>query len=238
MILRSHALRAAAGLNVLVVALIWAAEGAANIFAGIAALCLAPIAVWAVSEVAHRIDERRRFADTAGVVYAVLPLIAWIYFIAPYRHFYLHEIAPSLVGLHSPSWFALGVGLVAVASRTRAFVLAGAGLAAGTVAVSYWGTGPLHDVRNGLHETAWSIAFLVWLVVAGVVGVARRSPLLAVTLAGWLGFFVLRAARTGYADGAFWHGIVPAMPAAALVLTSLGLLWPTPRPEPTPTHAP
>jgi len=234
MMLRSRTLMATAALNLLVVALIWAAGGAANIVSGIVALCLAPIAVWAVAEVAQRIDGSRNFALTAAAVYAVLPLIVWIYFLAPYRHFYFHKIAPSLVGLHSPAWFALGVGLVVASSRTPAFVLAAAGIVATTVAVSYWGTGPLHDVRNGLHETAWSIAFLTWLIVAGVAGAARRSPLLAVTVAGWLAFFVLRAAYAGYADGAFWHGIAPAMPAAALLLTSLWLLVPRLRPGPAP----
>lgn len=234
MIVRSRPLRATAVLNVLVVALIWVVGGAADIVSGIVALCLAPVAVRAVAEVAQRIDGRRNFALTAAAVYAVLPLIAWISFLAPYRHFYLHEVAPSLVGLHAPAWFALGVGLVAVSSRAPAFVLAGVGLVAAGVAVSYWGTGPLHDVRNGLHETAWSITFLAWLIVAGVAGVARRSPLLAVTVAGWLAFFVLRAAHAGYADGMFWHGIAPAMPVAALLLTSLWLLVPRLRPGPAP----
>ena len=231
MIVRSPRVVAAAVLAVLVVAVIWAVAGAANVIAGIVSLCLAPVAVWAVAGLAGRLGRGAGFAATAAVVYAVLPLAAYGYFLAPYRRLYLHEAAPSLVGLHAPAWFAVGVALAVVAVRAPAAVLATVGALAAVVAIAYWGTGPLHDVRNGLHETAWSITFLLWLVLAGVIGLARRSLLLAATSAGWLIFFVLRAAHAGYADGAFWQGLAPVLPVAALLLSSLWLLVPRLRPS-------
>jgi hypothetical protein len=227
----------AAGLAVLVVAALWGSSGAASLPAGVVALCLAPVAVWAVAKTASRLDPRPGFGTAAAIVYVLLPPAGALYFVASYRHFYLHEVAPSLVGLSSPAWFALGVGIAVVLAHAPARLLAVAGVAAAATAAAYWGTGPLHDIRNGLHETAWSITFLVWLVLAGMVGVARRSRVLAVAVGGWLVFFVLRGAPSGYAAGAFWRSLAPALPALALLLRSLWLLVPRLRPDPAASPA-
>ena len=71
-----------------------------------------------------------------------------------------------------------------------------------------------------------------------MVGAARRAPLAAVALGGWLVFFALRAADRGYDGGAFWAGLAPALPAAAILVSSLTLLVPRLRPAPEPQQAP
>jgi hypothetical protein len=53
-----------------------------------------------------------------------------------------------------------------------------------------------------------------------------RSRRLGVALAGWLVFTVLRAVDRTYADGSFWIALGPALPAAAVLLASIGLLVP------------
>ncbi len=54
---------------------------------------------------------------------------------------------------------------------------------AGLVSIAL-GTGDLGTVRDGLHETAWSISMIAWLGVAGVIGATRRSVALAASLGG------------------------------------------------------
>jgi hypothetical protein len=72
-----------------------------------------------------------------------------------------------------------------------------------------------------------------WVLVAGLIGAARRSVLTAIGLGGWIVFVVLRAAAQGYADAAFWKALAPATPAIALLLTALWFLIPRLRPAPS-----
>ena len=50
----------------------------------------------------------------------------------------------------------------------------------------------LHDNLSGLREYFWSARLLEWAPIAGVVGVARRSPPLAGLLGVWFGTFLRR----------------------------------------------
>ena len=53
----------------------------------------------------------------------------------------------------------------------------------------------------------------------------------AIAIGGWLLAAIVWAAHRGYADAVFWESIAVAVPAGALVLSSLGLLVPRLRPE-------
>jgi hypothetical protein len=217
---------------VIVAALIGGRGGALST---IAALVLAPVAVLFVQELGERLAGKR-FAIGCGAVYVLLPFVAIPFFVPPYRTTYVDEVIPTLVGLRSPQWLALGVVLAVVACFAPLRLLAAAGVAATGVGLAVWGTGGFHDLRIGLHEGTYSVALANWLPVAAVIGAARRSPWLALWLGGWLATAVLRATDSSFDTGAFWRELAPAMPAAAILATSLALL--VPRLRPAPARAP
>jgi hypothetical protein len=176
-----------------------------------------------------------RFGLGAAAVYTALPALGILYMLGNYRSTFAHHAVPDLVGLRATAFFAAGVA-VALCMSVRPAVGAAVGTTLAVVALILYGTGSLGAIRIGLHETAWSITMLEWLVVAGVIGAARRSPLLAIGLAGWLIATVLHAADRGYEAAAFWQSLSAAMPAIAVLLTSLALLVPRLRPAPARAH--
>jgi hypothetical protein len=212
-------------------------EGTSGVAPTIAALLLAPVAVWAVRGLGTRLAGPW-FGVAAAATYILLPLAGRLYFLPSYDHVYSNDVLPALVGLKSPGWLALGIALAIVAAFPSPRSLAVAGVVATLVALGVWGVGELGDVKTSLHEAGWSVALLEWLPVAGVVGVARRSPWLAPALGGWLVFFVLRASHEPFADGAFWRALAPALPAAAVLVAAIALLVPSLRPAPRPARAP
>jgi len=195
------------------------------------AIVIAPFACSATAIAAKQLGGSR-FGFAASVVYVALPILGIAYSFSSYRHTFIHRALPELVGLEAPGWLALGVLLVGAIAIAPRLAFASAGVVASAVALSIWGVHALVGVRGGLHETAWSITLLEWLVVAGVVGAARRSLRLALSLGGILIFFALRAAHGGYDDGVFWRSLAPATPAIAVLISSLWLLVPRLRPEP------
>lgn len=198
----------------------------------IAALVLAPAAVVATWLLAERLGGAR-FADAAAAVYVLLPALAFLVLLGGYRSTFADRALPDLVGLRATPWFALGLLLAAVVwARWSGPLLAIAGVA---LLASSWSD--LGAVRVGLHETAWSIAMLEWLALAGIVGAARRSWWHALGLGGWLGCAVALAARQGYEDAAFWQSLAVATPAVAVLLSSLWLLVPRLRPAAHPQRA-
>jgi hypothetical protein len=231
----SRQVAAAAVLEIIVLVIIGVAthhDGALSLLAG---AVIAPLAVFFVWKLGTQLAGPR-FGGAAAVVYIALPVVARAYFLASYRHTFVHSSVPKLVGLEAPQSLALGVLIVAAMAYMPRRLLGLAGFVALVSGLVIWGIAPLSDIRNGLHETAWSITFVEWLVVASVIGAARRSPWLAIALAGTLSFFVLRGAHGGY--DSFWRSLAPVMPLAAVLLTSLSLLVPRLRPVAAPTPAP
>jgi hypothetical protein len=226
----SRQVAAAAVLEVAVVVIIAVATHHDGALSLLAAVVVAPPAIFVVWTLGTRLAGPR-FGGAAAVIYVALPIIARAYFLAPYRHTFVHASLPQLVGLEAPQSLALGVLCAATIAYAPRRLLAVAGSIALISALAIWGIAPLT-------ETAWSITFIEWLIVASVIGAARRSPWLAVALAGTLSFFVLRGAHGGYDGGAFWRSLAPVMPVAAVLLSSLSLLVPRLRPAPTPTPAP
>jgi hypothetical protein len=87
----------------------------------------------------------------------------------------------------------------------------------------------LHDNLSGLREYFWSARLLEWAPIAGVVGVARRSPPLAGLLGVWFGTFLLVKGSTilsTVASGSFFRFLMPAFPAYFLLAASTLLLVP------------
>lgn len=213
------------------------AYGDDGAFSTVVALVLAPIAVTATARVGRRLAGRG-FGLAAAAMYVLLPALGRIYVFADYRSTFDHRALPDLLGLRATPAFALGVLLAVVLAFTPRALAAALGAIAIIVSLIVWGAHDLVGVKNGLHETAWSITMLEWLVVAGVLGAARRSAWLAVGLGGWLVATALHAAHQGYANAAFWQSLAAAMPAIAVLLSAIGLLVPRLRPAPAPSHAP
>lgn len=222
---RRRVLPALMGIEVVIVAVAAARYGTDNWAATAAALILAPVAVWSVATAGTRLSGRR-FGLSSAAGYVLLPAIATAYMLPSYRSTFTHEAIPYVLGIRATPWFALGVALtLALAYAPRAALAAG-GIVVAAIALGVWGTRPLAGVRGGLHETAWSITLLEWFVVAGLIGVARRSAWLAIGLAGWMVAAVLHASHRGYDQAAFWRSLSVVTPAAALLLSSLALLVP------------
>jgi hypothetical protein len=83
---------------------------------------------------------------------------------------------------------------------------------------------------GGLREYFWSQRLAQWAPLAGAVGVARRSPPLALALgAGFLGFALLQTSReaASFGDASFFRLLLPGLPALALLVAALPLLVPT-----------
>jgi hypothetical protein len=222
---RERFLAGVAAVELLVVLAIRVAYGGGGIVETVAGLVLAPVMVVLVGLNGRRLAGDG-FGRAAAVVAVLLPPAGAVYALPVYRSTYTHHALPSLVGLDHSAWFALGVAIAAAALVAPTLALAGAGAVAGAAAIGVWGTSSLVDVKNALHENAWSVSFSEWLVIAGAVGVAFRSVTTMVWLVGWLGFFVLRAAHEPFATGQFWEALAPAVPSAALLVAAIGLLVP------------
>ncbi len=169
------------------------------------------------------------------MVYVLLPALAASSMLGTYRSTFVHGAVPDLVGLRATPWFAAAVAIAIAASVLPVnFVL----LAVGVPILTH-GWGDLAAIRIGLHETAWSIAMLEWLIAASILGAWRRSWVRALGLAGWLAFAIGHAARQGYDGAAFWQSLAIATPAIAVLVSSLWFLVPQlrPAPEPGPTRA-
>lgn len=117
--------------------------------------------------------------------------------------------------------------------RWRALVPLAAGLAVG-VAVAGLPPAPeswanLDANQDGIREFFWSVRVLEWLPLAGVLGVARRSPPLAVLLGLWFGFYLaFRGTDPDVAigTGTFFLAFLPALPAYVLLVAAIPLLVP------------
>jgi hypothetical protein len=220
--------------EVVVVAVAATAYGTDGLSATVAALVLAPVAVVAVFRIGLLLAGEL-FAVAAAAAYVALPALASTFMLSTYRSTFTHEALPDLLGLRATPYFAAGVAIACVAGL-RPILVAAAGLVILAIAVGIDGLGGFGAIRDGLHETAWSITMLVWIGAAGVVGAARRSPLIALGLGGWLGAVVVHGADRGYDNAAFWQALAAGAPAAAVIVTALALLVPRLRAFPARAH--
>ncbi len=138
---------------------------------------------------------------------------------------------------------------LAFAGRARAFVLFGLGLVPSLLALVLWkerGLGYVPLFANGLahdfpfdwallkhnidnfREFGWSKRLVEYAVVAGAVGLARRSLPLAALASAWLASYLLfKGGSTAvFDDGIFFRQLASAFPAAFLLTVSLPLLAP------------
>jgi hypothetical protein len=86
-----------------------------------------------------------------------------------------------------------------------------------------------------LREHFWSGRLIQWFVVAGVIGLARRSRPAVLLVAGWFGMYVIVKGTYLYAsieDGSLERLMIPAFPAFILLLASIPMLAPGIRRKP------
>jgi hypothetical protein len=80
-----------------------------------------------------------------------------------------------------------------------------------------------------LREHFWSGRLVEWLVIAGVIGLARRSPRAAALVGGWFGAFALVKggySSAGIEDSSLLRIMIPTIPAFVLMLAALPYLAP------------
>jgi hypothetical protein len=210
--------------EVLVVAGVASAYGTDGVAATLAALVLAPVAVTAVFRIGRRVAGES-FALAATAVYVALPALGSAFMLSAYLSTFSHEALPDLLGTRGTPYFAGGV-LVAVVMSLRPSLAAALGIVLLAGAVVADGGDGFGAIRDGLHETAWSISMLVWIGAAGIVGATRRAPLLGVGLGAWIIAGVVHGVDRGYDHAAFWQALAATTPAAAVLVSALALLVP------------
>lgn len=99
---------------------------------------------------------------------------------------------------------------------------------------------PLHHYVNfdwhklninlvSIKEHFWSLRVVEWLVIAGLIGLARRSLTAALVVGGWFAAFVVTKATYAQAnveDASVFRVMMPSYPAFILLLASLVYLFP------------
>jgi hypothetical protein len=209
-------------------------DGAASV---VLALVLAPLAVATTAALGARVAGER-FAIGAAAAYVVLPVLANRFMLPTYRGTFDSRALPALVGTQHTVAFTVGVTVAIVVALAPRMVSAAAGVLAFVLAAAVWQFAGVGRLPPGFHETVWSVSLLEWLLVAGILGVLLRAPLLGLAVGGWLVAAVLWGAHRGYDDGGFWRSLAVAAPAASIAFSSLALLAPRLRPARRRTAAP
>ena len=83
----------------------------------------------------------------------------------------------------------------------------------------------------GIKEHFWSLRVVEWLVIAGFIGLARRSLTAFLVVGGWFAAFVVTKAtypNAGIDDASVFRVMMPSYPAFILLLASLVYLFPGP----------
>jgi hypothetical protein len=216
--------------EVVVVALVAATQTTGGAFSVAVALVLAPVAVVTTAALGAKISSGR-FGVAAAAVYVLLPFLANRFMLPTYRGTFDAHALPALVGVQHTQVFALGVAAAVATLLLPRIVAAAGGVLAFVITGLAWQFAGVGHLTAAFHETVWSVTLLEWLLFAGLLGALLRSPLLALAIGGWLLAAIVWGAHRGYADAIFWESLAVAVPAAALVLSSLGLLVPRLRPE-------
>lgn len=214
---------------IVVVALVAATQATDGVVSVVLALALAPIGVAATAVLGGRVGGDR-FAVAAAAVYVVLPFLANRFMLPTYRGTFDAHALPALVGTQHTLVFALGTAAAVACVLLPRAVAAAGGVLAFVIAAAVWQFEGVGRLTPAFHESVWSVSLLEWLFVAGILGGLVRAPLLALATGGWLLAAILWGAHRGYDGAAFWRSLAIAVPAAALVLSSLALLVPRLRP--------
>ncbi len=218
------------------------------------------LALTATYLVVRAIDDRR-WNDvvlaglTTGALIAVKPSNGY-YLVAPLLAFAMsrrwHEgiafsalLVPALVTL--AIWKKIGLGTIPALSAPDVRVAGGPAITPTAASLhTYfpfsWGT--FSDNLRELQNAGWSLRFLEWLTVAGILGLVRRAPTYGVLIGTWfLAYVLFKGGASGRASAdamSFYRLVMPAYPAFVLLAVSPVFLVPGTkrrrRPAATPTR--
>jgi hypothetical protein len=208
-----------------------------------AMVCLLVAGYFALSAVTRRQSPDAIFAGlAAGLAIAVKPSNA-IFLPAPfaallvarYRRGLLEfalGLVPALIAL--ALWKYRGLGYLPLLEKPSDVFALGAlptvpiaGLDVHRYLPLNWGH--LQDNINYIREFAWSLRLLTWIIVAGAIGLARRSGAGAILIVVWLVSYVLLKGSSPVVtvkSGSFFRYLAPAFPAFFLLGASIPLLVP------------
>ena len=82
---------------------------------------------------------------------------------------------------------------------------------------------------NQIREYTWSLRLLEWAILAGLLGLWRRSGVAAAAIGGWLAvYFIAKGSRNSndVVTGTFFRNEIPAFPALFLIVMSIPFLIP------------
>jgi hypothetical protein len=143
-------------------------------------------------------------------------------------------LIPSLLGL--ALWKYRGLGYIPAFSNPPAALAAGVSTVAPVGSLNlninhylHFSWGRLTHNIDGIREFTWSLRLLMWLIIAGLIGLARRSLPAAILIGGWFTTYLLLKGSTGVADiygGGFFRYLSPAFPAVFLLAVSVPFLVP------------
>jgi hypothetical protein len=146
----------------------------------------------------------------------------------------LAGLGPAVIAL--AVWKERGLGhLPVLAQGTRQLAEHGLAAAAPLAALDF---GKYYRQLNWSHfgnnidllrEHFWSGRLIVWLVIAGLIGLGRRSLTAAILVGGWfLAFAIVKGSYSGASieDGSLFRIMMPSYPGFVLVLASVPLLLP------------
>lgn len=194
------------------------------------AVFLAPLTVVLVYALARRLLGRR-LAALAGALWVSGPWLALSLFDSRVDPFLREDVVPAALALSEwrrPAW-TLALLLAALLPFRRLVFPVVLGVALADVAGGAHDVGRLWDQYQGLQEYFWTAPLFLWIPVAGIVGVARRSPRGAALVGLWA-FAFLGVAGTnetlGFADATLLLALVPAFPALVTLAAALPLLVP------------
>ena len=140
-------------------------------------------------------------------------------------------IVPALIGL--TIWKYRGLGYLPVlpsaagASFALVVPLAVAGLNLHKYLQFNWQE--LHHNLDGLREYTWSQRMIYWTGIAGVIGLARRSFVVAGLAAAWIGSYLIVKGSSNTSDlvgGDFFTHMIAAFPGYFLLVVSVPFLVP------------
>ena len=148
---------------------------------------------------------------------------------------FLAGMAPALLAL--ALWKEKGLGYLPAFQSAGGVAQVAAGAHGGGMPLAALGLGKyfhldwhhLHETMLALREHFWSARVIEWLVIAGAIGLLRRSLRAGLLVGGWFAAFIVVKGTYDLGsvdDASIFRLLMPAFPAFVLLLASLPLLFP------------
>jgi hypothetical protein len=142
-------------------------------------------------------------------------------------------LAPAVVALAVWKWRGLGYLPLFHAAPAARLALAAGSAPLGALNLHRYlhllDWGQFQRNLDSLREHFWSLRVVEWLVVAGLVALARHSRTALLLVGGWFAAFAIVKGSYTYAsfdNGSLFRFLIPAIPPFVLLLAALPLLLP------------